>query len=870
MPRSSYAFTSFTAGEASPRLDGRTDLAKYFNMCSVLENFVTMPHGGVTRRPGTKFVSEVKTSSLSTRLISFEFSVSQTYILELGNLYMRFYRDGGQIAETGKTISGATQANPVVVTASSHGFSNGDEVYISGIVGTTELNGRNYLVANKTTNTFELTDLSGTNINGSGHTAYGSAGTAARIYTITTPWTTAQLFDIKVAQSNDVMYLVHSSHAVRKLTRTAHTAWTLDEVVFELGPMQSPNNTTTTLTANGLTGSVTITASAVTGINSDTGFQSADIGRLIKLLDGYAKITAVASTTQCTATVQTNEDLRAELLPTYVAATISFVEGDPSATGAEHNDRIVDTAKEFLNQGFKVGQKVAITGTSSNNVTVLIVGVTDDTILVSPSDDFAAESASSGNTLTGSIPATDEWSLGAFSDQTGYPSSICFYDERLVMAGTTAEPQTIFFSETGGFEQFAGGTSDASAMNYTIASQQVNVIRFLQPGRVLIVGTSGGEFSASSGSAGEPITPTNVQIKRQTTYGSSTVPPVQSGNAVLFLQRAKRKIRELVYNFDVDGYVAPDLTILAEHVSAGGFVDIDIQQEPDNVIWACRADGVLCGLTYRREEKVVAWHRHIVGGISGACTVTVTDYANIAVGTKLVLTKSDGTTVTFTSEPSSGASPSSTLGFRPNESNDTTADNIFTAVNAHSDFTVANPAANVVTIFETTRSGVGPLSIVSGDTTRLTTTDQSHAIVESVASIPGDLNEDDVYVVVQRTVDGATKRYVELLTAMDFGSDVADAFYVDAGLTYDGVSANSISGLNHLEGEEVRILGDGAAHADKTVSSGSITLDRSVKKAHIGLGYNSTLRTKRDESGSQDGTAQAKLKRITDFPQRIH
>ena len=147
MTKASYAFSSFTSGEGSPRLDGRVDLSKYFSMCSTLENFVTLPHGGATRRSGTQYVTEVKTSSASTRIFGFEFSTEQTYIVEMGNEYMRFIKDGSQILETAKNITGITQANPAVVTSSSHGYSNGDEVYITGVVGMTEVNGKNFKVA---------------------------------------------------------------------------------------------------------------------------------------------------------------------------------------------------------------------------------------------------------------------------------------------------------------------------------------------------------------------------------------------------------------------------------------------------------------------------------------------------------------------------------------------------------------------------------------------------------------------------------------------------------------------------------------------------------------------------------------------------
>ena len=785
MSRASHAVTSFTSGELSPRLDGRVDLAKYNTGCTTLENFIVHPHGGVSRRPGTKFVAEVETSSEKTRLIPFEFSSEQTYVLEFGNEYIRFYKDNGQILDSGSA------------------------------------------------------------------------------YQISSPYVTADLFELKWAQSADVMYIVHPSYSPRKLTRTGHTAWTLTEVAFEYGPMLDENVTTTTLTPNARSGTIQLTASTSL-------FASTDVGRLVKINNGWVKIASYSSATVVSGAAQANLSGEAEILPSYVASTISFTEGDVTGGGGEHNDRISDTAKNFVDQGFKVGQTITISGTSSNNKDVLLVKVTDDTILVSPSDDLASESAGSSFTLNGKLEATDEWSLGAFSTTTGFPGAICFYEERLVYGGTTNQPQTIYFSESGGFDQFNSGVEDADAMIYTIASNQVNIIRFLAPSRSLVIGTTGGEFVASSGTEAAPISPTNIQIKRQTTYGSANVSPVATGNVVLFLQRAKRKVRELVYNFDVDGYLAPDMTLLSEHVSETGFSEMDVQQEPDNIVFAVRADGQLCGLTYRREEEVVAWHRHIVGGIAGACTITVSDYANIAVGTKLVLTKSDGNTVTFTSEAVSGSAPAETNGWRPNESNDTTADNIYTAINAHADFTVANPAAAVVTITETSPAGKGFLSVVSDDNTRLTTTSQTPAVVESVAVIPGDLDEDQVWMIVQRNIGGTTKRFVEFLMPYDFGTDIKDAFFVDSGLTYDGAAATSVSGLGHLEGQVVTILADGATHPTKTVSSGAITLDRSAQKVHVGLGYNATLKTMRIEAGSEDGTSQGKLKRIHDVTLRLY
>ena len=236
MARVTAIQTNFTAGQLSPRLFGRVDLSKYANGAAEITNLVVQPHGGVTRRPGTKFINEVKTSSAKTRLLPFEFSTVQAYCVEAGNQYFRFFKDQGVILEANKTISGITKANPGVVTATSHGFNNGELVFISSVVGMTEVNNKYFRVSNKATNTFELQDVDGSNVNTSGFTTYSSAGTAARVVEIATPYATADLFSIQYAQTADVMYLVHPSYAPRKLSRTSHTNWTLTEVDLQDGP----------------------------------------------------------------------------------------------------------------------------------------------------------------------------------------------------------------------------------------------------------------------------------------------------------------------------------------------------------------------------------------------------------------------------------------------------------------------------------------------------------------------------------------------------------------------------------------------------------------------------------------------------------
>tara|TARA_R100001198_G_scaffold88523_1_gene64283 strand:+ start:1091 stop:3841 length:2751 start_codon:yes stop_codon:yes gene_type:complete len=832
MSRVSTIKTNWTAGELSKDLFGRVDIAKYQNGAETLENFIVQPHGGITRRPGTRFVKEVKTSSAKTRLISFEFSTTQAYVIEFGNLYVRFYKDQGSILEANKTISGATQANPCVVTATSHGYSNGDEIYISSIVGMTELNGKYYKIKNKTTNTFELTDIDDTNINSSSFTAYGSGGTAARVYTVTTTYATADLFDLQFAQSADVLYIAHPSYTPRKLTRTAHTSWTISDITFTDGPYQDENITTTTLTPSHTSGSSrTITASAVTGINGGDGFQTTDVGRLISI--GHQAAEWAASTSYAVGDVKRNSGNVYEC----IKAGTSAGSGGPSGEG----DEIVDngcTWKFLRDGGIQWGYATVTGRTSTTEVTVTV------------------------NATFGGTTAETKWRLGAYSDTTGFPAAVAFYEQRLFWAGSSEQPQTLWGSKSGDYENHTPGTLDDDPVIYTLATDQVNAIKWLSPGKVMAIGTVGGEFIISGSTTADALTPTNVRVVREGTRGSSSHTPIRIDNVVIFIQRQQRKLREFAYQFDSDSFQSPDLTILSNQVSKGGLTEIAYQQEPSTVIWGVKADGQLVGMTYLRDQQVVAWHRHKIGGTSGSCTITVSDYANIAAGTTLTFTKSNGEEVTFTSTTGTAGTDE----FRTQTNNNTTADNIYTAINAHADFTVANPAAAVVTVEETTRAGAGPLTVVSSDTTRLTTTDQAISIVESLAVIPSaTTGEEELWMIIQRTINGTTRRYIEYLSnQFDVEEDQtkADAFFVDSGLTYSSTATASISGLDHLEGEAVSILGDGSVYTKRNVSSGSVTsIDPTVTKAQIGLTQQCTMKTLRPEAGADDGTAQGKTKR---------
>jgi hypothetical protein len=454
---------------------------------------------------------------------------------------MRFYRNNGPVLLTAQNITGATAANPVVVTYSgSDTYANGDHVQIASVLGMTQLNGRRFKVANVNAgaNTFELQDLAGNNVNGTAYTAYSSGGTVAEVYTVTTPWAEADLFQLKFTQSADVLYVAHPSYAPRKVSRTAHTTWTIAAIDFLDGPYLSVNSTATTMTLSATSGATTITASAVTGINDGQGFLATDVGRAVRVKTsgaayGWGKITGITSTT---------------------VASITLTQA------------------------------------------------------------------------VGATTATATWRLGLWSDTTGYPGCTTFYEDRLGWGGSTAAPQRVDFSKTGDYENMASTAYDTSAtvandnaLSFTLNSGDVQIIRWMDDSdQGLLVGTVKAEWSVRPSSLNEALTPTNVKATRMTGYGSANVSPVRTGQTSLFLQRSGRKIRELAFVYTENKYKAPDMTVLSEHITVGGVKEMAFQQETQSLVWAPRNDGVLLGFTYERDQNVIGWHRHVLGGVSSS------------------------------------------------------------------------------------------------------------------------------------------------------------------------------------------------------------------------------------------------------------
>lgn len=842
MPEVKDFQASFNTGELSPRMQGRGDFNKFKSGASVVENLLALPQGGLTRRPGTRYVVEVKDSTAKCRLIDFVFSTTQAYIIEAGNAYFRFIRNQAQI--TAANISGSI-ANGTFTTdlndwddrdggsgTSAHDATNGRMSLTPGGTAVTDYARREQDVAvtngdvcslrftvlgGKAGDKIKLrvgTASEGTQIVNDvefmqGYHVYTFTATAATIYIgftaygsdqnkliqiddvslidnapieIQTPYATADLFTLKWAQTADILYLVHPSYPVYKLTRSGHSSWSLTEVRFEDGPYLDVNTTATQLTpAAGTGNAVVFTSTTTLGINKNTGFSTGDVGRAI---------------------------------------------------------RFRNASTEWL-WGVIVGSSTA----------------------TSVQVDILRTSTSTG--------ASTQWRLGSFSSTQGWPSAVCFFEQRLGLARNTALPQSFWLSQSGEIENMRPDSLSTGvvqveaddALDFTIASDQVNAIRWMSPGTALVLGTDGGEFVVDSD--GSLVTPTDVNVRRHTNVAVADVAPVRVDHAILFNNAHGRRIHEFAFRFEVDGYVAPDMTLLADHVLRTRVVELAYQQSPDSILWALREDGALATMTYRRDQDIVGWGRQNVGGTYQDGNAVVESIRTIPGnnGSGQEENSQERDEVWVISKRTLGGSTGSTAryievfektfeGPREDEYSSTaTWTNAMLQAQRHAYY-----ADSLLTYDD-------PLTItnITQDSTAVITS-TSHGLSTNDIVIINDVVGMKEINVTASTAHSAyrvgslpsTDTFTLTSLASTAISSTAFTPYISGGKVREKVT--SISGLSHLAGETVAVLADGAIHPESTVTStGGLTLQDAAAVVQIGLPYTHKYKSLRLAPNTQYG-----------------
>lgn len=770
---------SFASGELSPSLFARVDLAKFHIGAAKLRNFFVDYRGGVSNRPGTVYVGRCKYSNRITRLIPFQFNQIQTYALEFGDFYMRVIMDGGYVLESTKAITGITQANPAVVTSAGHGYSNGDWVYITAVTGMTQVNDKVYQIAGVTANTFQLQTLSGVNVNSSAYTAYSAGGTVARVFTLTTPYSQYNLDILKFTQSNDVMTLVHPDFAPRDLTRTGHASWTLTTITFAS------------------------TQAAPTGL----AVASSDI--VPNTTEYSYKVTAVSAAGE-------------ESLPT---AAVS-VGADSFNLVTMYNTISWLAASGAVYYNVYRAPWVATTSVPSG----AIYGFIGSTAGLSLKD----------NNITADYSITPPANTDPFAG-SNYPSTVCYFQQRKWFAGSTANPQTMWATQTALFKNMDASVPirATDAIVATLVAQQVNnIVSMIPMPGGLIVLTGAGAWQVSGDGNGSPITPVDFTAQAQAYNGASDVPPIITNFDILYVQAKGSIVRDLSYNFYMNIYTGTDMTVLSNHLFLGHeIVDWAFAEEPHKLLWAVRDDGILLCLTFLKEQDVYAWsHCDTFGLYKSVCTISEGNEDAVYFVVKRYI---NGEWVQMVERL---------------QSRDL-SDGVESAwfVDCGLQYPLTYPAAQL------TPSDITGTVIFTADTAIF-----SSGNVGDVIRVGGGIATVTAYTDTTH-VTGTFSQ--DMTNYIEDANGTTRPIPAESGEWSMTTPVTTVTGLDHLEGMTVAIFGDGNVFPSKVVTNGAVTLNHASSNIVVGLPYKAQFQSLYLDVG--EPTVQSKRKRIVALTARV-
>lgn len=557
---------AFNAGELSPRLLCRPDIEHYSRGCRVLENFLPTPYGSAERRPGTAAMATVDEPAEGGggRLARFVFDSSNAYLLLFTRAGLRAYRPGTEEGWYGVTVSGAY------------------------------------------------------------------------------PWAGLDMDSLAFCQVNDVMCIVHPEAAPMRLSRVGAMEFVLDAWPFDHPPMLDQNvepGLSARFAPDGLPQAEASYAVGATGTLVSSGFSDACFGsggsgwegRFVEL--EYRKAQETKSTNAA--------------IPVYGAwtftthgtwsGTVRLMRKAPDdADFAEYlswssqDDFNVAASGDESEEGVLYKVSASVSGTTTVVDGMTVPSATGNTLRVrlscpgwrgrllvratgagDPEAGFPAEVV---RAVVGFTPnqATMRFSLGAFCGAEGFPRAACLHQERLWLAGTARNPQRLWGSRTNSLGDFqvAGGEDD-SGIDLTLAGEGGSRVCWMASKGPLLAGTEDEEWSLAPGSSGAALTASSLRCTRSSVYGSAW-PPAWSlaEDRLVFAQRDRARLRGMLYSWEQDGFVAEDVTLLAEHVTRAGVRCLAVQKSPDTVVWCALSDGTLASCTCDASQRVNGWARH--------------------------------------------------------------------------------------------------------------------------------------------------------------------------------------------------------------------------------------------------------------------
>ncbi len=547
---------SFAAGEFSPAMRRRIDFAKYAVGADTLENLIVLPQGGFQARAGTKKIAAVKNSVYKSRIVRFVFSLTQAYVLEFGNYYMRVYMDGGVVCSSGTTPYELATPYPIADVWSLKFEQSADVLFVTHPKyqerRITRLGHANWTIS---TTDFKSSPLMQEN----------STGTTITLSNASASQWLAKDSTVNVTASTGIFNAGHvgSIWGIRYRAFTQSSFYSLARgAAFDSDWFRVIGNWTVTV----LAGEGDINNSPLI---------------IWKSIDGgttWFKIKTIPASITNGSSVEAAGSESDECL-----IKITKTAADDGGTVT------VDIAGQYSWACFKIA-----TYSSPTSVTAVMQ-----------------------HTFSGGSIAYKTWAEAAWSDYRGWPRAATFFQNRWLHGGTEYGPNSYWASLVDDYSNNTVSIDQVEdeAISDRLPSREVNAIEWLVPTQDLLVLTGDSEWTISPSSTTGVFSYKQKIVHQRTANGcSGNVKPAVIGDTVVFLKKNANKVQGLSYS-DSNGYVSTELSVLADHLFSGyTIVDWAYQQCPNSILWCVRSDGALLSFTYMREQDVWAWSHHYTDG----------------------------------------------------------------------------------------------------------------------------------------------------------------------------------------------------------------------------------------------------------------
>jgi hypothetical protein len=441
---------------------------------------------------------------------------------------------------------------------------------------------------------------------------------ASGVVSITSPYATADLGKLRHDQSASVVFLACYGYQQRVIERRDTRSWSLVRYRTEDGPLRLENTGTVTITPSAQTGNITLTASSdlfrsnnAPGTNND--------GSIFRISSNGQNVTTSIAAQNTFTNAITVEGVDNQRIFTVTidedaagAATFTLQRSLVSDTGPWTDvqqwtadvttpfDDGLDNQLAYYRLGVKTGDYV--NGTHAVTL-AYTVGSIDGYVRITA---YTSTTVVSAEVLIdlGGTAATDDWAEGEWSDRRGWPSAVALYEGRLWWTGKQGVFGSIsdsFYS----FDEFYEG--DAGPINRDVGSGPLDEMNWMLPLSRLVIGAQGAEYSCKSSSLDEPLTPSNFQVKADSTQGSGSVSAHKIDDQGVFVQRGGTRVFNLTKARDNVDYGAEDMTVLVPEVCDPGVSRLAVQRQPDTRIHCVLSDGTVAVAVFDRAENVMCW-----------------------------------------------------------------------------------------------------------------------------------------------------------------------------------------------------------------------------------------------------------------------